>query len=372
MYNKQDYRGDLILKKSVHGGNIDEICRKYNISKDEITDFSANINPLGLNENIKNSIINSIEEIIHYPDITYLSLKEEIIKSEGINIGNLFLGNGAAECIFNLVRSMKPKNTLLLAPTFSEYEEAVKSVDGNIEYFLLKEEENFKLNERLIDRLDESLELLFICNPNNPTGVITKKDYLEKVVKRAKELNIYVTLDESFLDFVEDKEKYSVLNLIDKYDNLIVIKSLTKFYAIPGLRIGFGVTNNKELLNKINKVTMSWNVNTLAEIAAVKGLKEENYKKESINYVNTEREYLYNNLKNIDNIKVFKPSVNFIFFKINLNIDLKKELLKYGILIRSCNNYKGLDNKFYRIAVRTRMENNKIINALNKVFNNER
>lgn len=358
--------------KSVHGGNIDEICRVYNIDRESITDFSANINPLGLNLNIKNSIIDNLSDVVNYPDITYYELKEEISKFEEIKKENIFLGNGAAECIFNLARALNPKKTLLLAPSFSEYEEGVKSVYGDIEYFLLKEEDDFKLTDELIEKLDESIDLLFICNPNNPTGVITDGIYLEKLIKRAEKLNIFVAVDESFLDFVDNKDKYSVMKLIYKYSNLIIVKSLTKFYAIPGLRIGFGVTNNEDLLRKIDRVTMSWNVNTLASIAAVCGLKEITYNKESIDYVNTEREYLYNKLKDMKSVKVFLPSVNFIFFKIKEDMDLKMELLKYGILIRSCNNYIGLDDKFYRIAVRTREENNKIINALNKVFNDER
>lgn len=358
--------------KSVHGGNIDEICRVYNIDRESITDFSANINPLGLNLNIKNYIIDNLSDVVNYPDITYYELKEEISKFEEIKKENIFLGNGAAECIFNLARALNPEKTLLLAPSFSEYEEGVKSVYGDIEYFILKEEDDFKLTDELIENLDESIDLLFICNPNNPTGVITDRSYLEKLIKRAEKLNIFVAVDESFLDFIDDKDKYSVMNLISKYSNLVIIKSLTKFYAIPGLRIGFGVTDNKDLLEKIDRVTMSWNVNTLASIAAICGLKEDTYNKESIVYVNKEKEYLYNNLKNIKGLKVFTPSVNFIFFKIKEDIDLKMELLKYGVLIRTCNNYIGLNDKFYRIAVRTREENEKIINALSKVFNYER
>ena len=358
--------------KSIHGGNIDEICRTYNIDRKNILDFSANINPLGLNLNIKNSIIDNLDDIVNYPDITYYELKNEISNFENIKKENIFLGNGAAECIFNLVRALNPKKTLLLAPSFSEYEEALNSISKDIEYFLLKEEEDFKITDKLLEKLDKNIELLFICNPNNPTGVITRKEYLEKIIKRANDLNIFVAVDESFLDFVENKEDYSVMDLVDKYSNLVIIKSLTKFYAMPGLRIGFGVTGNKDLLKSIARVTMSWNVNTLASVSAICGLKQDTYNKESVLYVNKEREYLYNNLNNMKDLKVFKPSVNFIFFKIDKDIELKMELLKYGILIRSCDNYIGLDDSYYRIAVRTREENEKIISALNKVFGYEK
>ena len=357
------------MMKLTHGGDIYSYKEKY---KEEALDYSANINPLGMPRGVKQALINSIDTWVNYPDPLCRELKKDLAHFEKVKEDYLVLGNGAAECIFNLVRALNPKKTLLLAPSFSEYEEAVNSVCGDIEYFLLKEEDDFKITDKFLESLDESIDLVFICNPNNPTGVITKKDYLEKIIKRAHDLNIFVAVDESFLDFVEDKEDYSVMDLVYKYSNLVIIKSLTKFYAMPGLRIGFGVTVNKDLLKNIDRVTMSWNVNTLASVSAICGLKQDTYNKDSILYVNKEREYLYNSLKDIKELKVFNPSVNFIFFKIDKDIDLKIELLKYGILIRSCNNYIGLDDSYYRIAVRTREENEKIISALSKVFDYEK
>lgn len=359
------------MKKFTHGGNIDEVCRKLGIDRENIIDFSANINPLGLSGNVKKSILNSIDLVINYPDITYYNLKEEISNYENINSENLFLGNGAAECIFNVVRAIDPKNTLLLAPSFSEYEEAIKSTNSNIEYYFLKEKNKFKIDDEILEILTSNIDLLFICNPNNPTGVLTSKIDLEKIIKKACENNIYVVIDESFMDFVKNSYKYSVKELLSKYNNLVIIKSVTKFYAIPGLRIGFGITENKELLNKIDSVTMAWNVNSLASEAAISGLKDKEYIKETIEYVEKEKEYLYSNLCNIERINVFLPSVNFIFFNIDKNINLKEEMLKHGIIIRSCSNYYGLDNSFYRIAVRTREENEKILKVLNRVLNEQ-
>ena len=357
------------MKKFTHGGNIDEVCRELCIDRENIIDFSANINPLGLSNSVKESILKSIDIIVNYPDITYYNLKKEISNYENINMENLFLGNGAAECIFNVVRAINPKNTLLLAPSFSEYEEAIKSIKSNIEYYFLKEENKFRIDNEILKRLTSNIDLLFICNPNNPTGVLTSKIHLEKIIKKASQNNIYVVVDESFMDFVKDSYKYSVKELLNKYTNLVIIKSVTKFYAIPGLRMGFGITKNKELLKNVDSVTMAWNVNSLASEATISGLRDKEYIEETIDYVQKEKEYLCNNLSKIKSINIFEPSVNFIFFSIDKDIDLKKELLKQGIIIRSCSNYNGLDNSFYRIAVRTREENDKILKVLNRVLN---
>ena len=301
-----------------------------------------------------------------YPDITYFELKCAIGEFENINKENLILGNGAAEVLFNVVRGINPKNTLILAPTFSEYEEATKAINGNIIYYKLKEENNFYIQEDILDYINSDLDLIFICNPNNPTGVITSKDLLVKILIKAKKNNVMVVIDESFLDFIE--ENLSMISYINEYENLIIIKSLTKFFALPGIRIGYGICGNIYLKEKIEKISPAWNINIFAEIATKTGLKDENYIKKSIKFIKNEKEYLYNELKEINELKVYEPSVNFILLKTLIKINLKKELLKNNILIRSCSNYEGLDNSYYRIAVRTHEENFKLIKNIRNIF----
>ena len=226
---------------AVHGGNVDEIARKYKYDPMEIIDFSANINPLGLNENIKSSMIKAVDKVIKYPDITYFNLKNSIGEFESISSNNIILGNGAAEVIFNIIRALNPKKALLPAPTFSEYEEAILSIGGDIEYFHLKEEESFILNNKFIESINENIDITFICNPNNPTGALTDKEFIEKVLRKSLDTNTIVVIDESFLDFVKDNINYSSKELLNQYNNLIIVKSLTKFFAMPGARIGYGI-----------------------------------------------------------------------------------------------------------------------------------
>lgn len=349
-----------------HGGNAKEISRKNNIAYDKIIDFSANINPLGMPESVKNAIIENLKEAEKYPDITYYELKAAISRFEKITSNNLLLGNGAAEVLFNVVRGINPRNSLILAPTFSEYEEAVKAINGKINYYKLKEENQFHIQEDILNYINEDLNLLFICNPNNPTGVITERKLLLKILKKAEENGTIVLIDESFLDFVN--KALSMIEYIGEFKNLIVIKSLTKFFALPGIRIGYGISGNIKLIKKVESISPAWNINIFADIATKAGLKDENYIINSIKYIAGEKEYLYRELKKINKLKVYEPSVNFILLQTLTKINLQEEMLKYNILIRSCSNYNGLNYNYYRVAVRSHEENSILIKSFVDIF----
>lgn len=356
------------MSKAVHGGNIEELSRIYNIEKSKLLDFSANINPLGISSKVRDSLIDAIKEAKVYPDIKYHNLKSEISEFEEVSIENIALGNGAAESIFNLVRAVKPRKALIPVPTFSEYEEAVLSIGGEVKYYLLKEDNDFNIEEDILDYINKDIDIVFICNPNNPIGKLTEKETIVKVLEKAKINNSFVVLDESFLDFMKDYSKYSAKEFLSKYNNLVIIKSLTKIFAIPGIRIGYTLTNNKELLEEINKVTSPWNINIFAEKATIAALNEKEYISKTIEYIENEKDYLYSKLNTFKSLKVFKPSVNYIMFKSLVDMDLKEELLKKDIVIRSCSSYIGLDKSYYRIAVRTREENERVINGLNCIL----
>lgn len=356
------------MSKAVHGGNIEELSRKFNLDKEKLIDFSANINPLGVNEKVKKAIIDALDKVEKYPDITYYNLKSAISNFEEIDYNNLVLGNGAAEIIFNLVRAINPKKVLIPAPTFSEYEEASLSINSSIEYYYLKEENNWNIDEEILDLINEDIDIAFICNPNNPTGVTTEKNILLKIIEKAKKTKTIVAIDESFLDFVTDSHKYSLVSLLKEYDNIFIIKSLTKLFAIPGIRIGYGLSSSKDIINKIQNISVPWNINILAEVAAITSLEDKDYILKSIEYIEKEKNYLYRELSKFKDIMVFKPSVNFIMFKTLKDIDLKYELMKRNIIIRSCNNYNGLNENYFRMAVRTRIENEIFISELRKVL----
>lgn len=345
-----------------HGGNVEEISRIYGIDEKKIIDFSANINPVGISKEVKKAMIEALDKIERYPDITYYELKRAIEEYEKIDMNNIILGNGAAEVIFNIARGLKSKKALLPAPTFAEYEDALKSIGCKVNHYKLKGD--FYLDLQFIEEIKEDIDIVFICNPNNPTGVLTTREYIIEVLKKAKRSKTTVVIDESFLDFVEEKEEFSAIGLINEYENLIVVKSLTKFFAFPGIRVGYGITSNIDYINSINNISIPWAINTIAVAGAIVALKEKDYINKTINYVKEEKEYLYNKLSEFKGLKVYKPAVNFIFFKDIKGVNLKENLLKHGILIRSCDNYIGLDKGYYRVAVRTREENEALVGAL--------
>ncbi|MBW6409209.1 threonine-phosphate decarboxylase CobD [Clostridium weizhouense] len=350
-----------------HGGNVKEIARKRGIEYYDIIDFSSNINPLGMSDKAKQAIVDNLKEIEKYPDITYFELKNEISEYENVDINDLILGNGAAEVLFNAVRALNPKRVLIPIPTFSEYKEAVEAINAEAKFYKTIEENNFHIKDDILDYIDNELDLIFICNPNNPTGVISDKKLLIDILKKSKKTGTSVLIDESFLDFI--KEDMSMNSFIKEYSNLIIIKSLTKFFALPGMRIGYAITANNKFKNEINKITPAWNINILADLATRASLKDKKYIRKTIDYMEYQKSLLYNGLKELNNLTVYNPSVNFIFFKINSKIDLKSKLLEDKILIRSCSNYEGLDESYYRVAVKLEEENIKLIKSIKNILN---
>ncbi|MEF9951089.1 MAG: threonine-phosphate decarboxylase CobD [Clostridium sp.] len=349
-----------------HGGNIDEISRVYGINKDEIIDFSANINPLGLNKSVEESIIKGICNVDRYPDITYRELRDSIARYENTNSENILLGNGAGEVIFNIVRAIMPRVGLVMAPSFSEYEDALNSVGARVNHYTLSKD--FNIESDFLDEISCGVNMVFLCNPNNPTGVLTPRNIVEAIAKKCEGVGATLVVDESFLDFVEDKDDYSMISLVNRFKNMIVVKSLTKFFAFPGIRIGYGITSSTSYISGYRGACPPWNVNTLAMVASITAMDQDEYSRESVNYIKGESQRLYNELNSINHISAYKPSVNYVLLKCSQSIDLQLSLIKKGILIRDCSNYKGLEKGYYRVAVKKVAENNRLINALKEVL----
>lgn len=340
--------------KDAHGGDV----YRYNR---EIIDFSSNINPLGLDERIKNAIIDAVDDVVKYPDVRCEKLREAISKHEGTDKEFITCGNGAAELIFDIVRAVKPKSVLLCEPCFSEYEKAAYAVGADIIRYTAKESEYFKLQADYFD-LIKKCDMLFLCNPNNPTGTLLEKETVLNIIKAAKENDKTVVLDECFNDFLDDAERYSFVRYVNKYDNLIILKAFTKMYSVAGLRLGYCITSNKDI--NINDVRQAWSVSVLAQAAGIAALKYSDIPGRVREYVKSEREYLTHELKKL-NVKFFQPSANYIFFKSGAG--LADKLLEHDILIRDCSNYGGLTKGYYRIAVKTHGENVLLIKALKEI-----
>lgn len=351
------------MKKLVHGGDI------YSERKVKtLIDFSANINPFGLPSSVKESIVNNIDSYMNYPDPLCRELRQAISTHEDISSDSIICGNGAADIIFKIALALKPKKTLLIAPTFSEYEESISYIGGKVKYYNLKEDKYFNIEKDILDYITPDLDMMFICNPNNPTGIPVKSKEMIEIAKSCEKNNVILVVDECFIDFLKDEKKYSVSKHIDKYKNLIVLKAFTKMYAMAGIRLGYMLCSNKDILHKINEIGQPWSVSTVASKCGVAALNEVEYVKKSKEGIEVNREYLKRELKSLG-FKVFNSKANFIFFK-SEDKDIDSKLENYGVLIRSCKNYKNLSEGFFRIAVKSKNDNIYLIDCLKKIGSN--
>lgn len=355
------------IKNYSHGADIYTASKENNIDENEIIDFSSNINPFGLPNGVKQAIIDSLNYAHRYPDVNCRELTKAIALHENIACDNIYCSNGAIESIFRLVNFLKPQHALVIAPTFSEYEQALKTVNCKIEYYYLKEEDNFIIHDDIINYIKYKTDIVFICNPNNPTGQITNNKTMKKILEHCKITNTIVMIDECFMDFVKNSNLYTFKNKFCDYDNLIILKAFTKLYAMAGIRLGYCISSNKELIEGIKITGAVWNVSTIAQTAGVFALKEKEYVHNSLKYIDEQKVYLVKELQYLG-FKVFEPYANYIFLKSDFNIDLKAQLIKYNILIRSCNNYIGLNDNFYRIAVKKKHENEKLIKSIKEIL----
>ncbi|RDY22774.1 aminotransferase class I/II-fold pyridoxal phosphate-dependent enzyme [Romboutsia maritimum] len=350
------------MKELGHGADVNNIASIYNIDPKNIIDFSSNINP-NVIPNLDKYVIEGLKECRSYPDISYMNLRKNI--SEYINVNKDFIipGNGATEIIYLLMKSIN-KRLAILNPTFSEYKRA--AILNNLEVIdlQLNKENNFEVNIELIKENIDSFDSLFICNPNNPNG---KVKYLQELLNVIKQNNKLLIVDETFMEFVENEEDYSLIKYINQYENLFIIKAVTKFFGLPGLRLGYAVTSNKNLIEKIYNYKEPWTINSFADNLSNYIFKDSEYIKTSKNYYVKERSYMIKALKGINNLKVYDTDTNFILLELTnkKSKQLKDELLKdKNILIRDASNFIGLDERFIRVAIKSHEENEILIKQM--------
>lgn len=342
-----------------HGGDI--------YSHLNCIDFSANMNFLGMPKEVKAALLEGFEACEHYPDVQMRELRESIAKREGVLPEQIICGNGAAELIFQLASAVKPKKALLVSPGFQEYEQALSCCGCQIYFYELNEENGFLPGEDMIDRIDPFVEMLFLCNPNNPTGLLYDPEWMMRVLKRCGETGTTLVVDECFLDFVPCEEQLSVRKFVSDHPNLFVLKAFTKIFAMPGIRLGYGICSDRNLLRQMRRVSQPWNVSVPAQKAgcAAAGLQE--YIEETRKYLKQEKDWLMRKLNQLD-LHVYGSAANFLFFwtpwYAEGQKELAAELLSKGFLIRDCSNYRGLGKGFYRIAVRSHADNEALICAM--------
>lgn len=317
----------------------------------------------------------AIPQLVHYPDPNCTELKSALAGYLNLEPERIIAGNGAAELIYLLVKVLQPKNVLLPQPTFSEYEIAVVTGGGKVMDYPLSLEAGFQPVAEEITAMLPGVDMVILCNPNNPTGVLTGRQDLVKILKQAIADNVTVVVDEAFMDFVVPREEYSTVSLLRDFPNLFILYSLTKFFAIPGIRLGAAL-GNPALVKKLHMYKDPWNVNCFAQEAGVVSLQDDAYIKKSIAFIQQEKQYLFEQLSLVGGLKPFSPAANYVFVdirKTDLSApELTDRLGRRGILVRDCSSYKNLDSYYIRVAVRNRAENERLVVALKDTIRGEK
>lgn len=340
-----------------HGGDLLTYENQYN---GELVDFSSNINPLGIPQGLTEVLINSFQDMESYPDIKYRKLKKSIAKYLKCNTNNILVGNGAVEIINNFI--IPAKRVLTMAPAFSEYEERAIAHGKKVE--VIDYNNDFSINLKAMEEELEEDDLLILGNPNNPTGLrIPQKDLIE-IYQLTIKKNAFLLLDEAFYEFCPDD--YDSIEMFKEYDyrNIGIIRAATKFFALPGIRLGYGCTST-DMVEKIEDIQLPWSVNSLADRAGQFIFDQDNYIKRSKEYISTEREFMLEELSKLKGMVIYKTHTNYILIKL-LNWGEEfvfKHFLKQGLVIRKCSSFKELTGDYIRVAIKDRKNNKRLIDA---------
>lgn len=346
----------------IHGGDVQGFVECYGRIP---LDFSTNVNPLGVPEGVRRAICAAAADADRYPDPLCRELRAAIAGREGVNPGQVFCAAGAAEIIYRLILALKPKLALIPAPTFAEYELALTRRGCEVERHLLKAEDGFALTEAILPRLHSGIDIMFLCNPNNPTGKLMDSALVEEILRRCAEYNIRLVVDECFLGFALQPEVRTLVSMLLRYKKLILIKAFTKIFGIAGVRLGYCLSNDAALIQRLYEVGPPWHVSSLAQRAGVAALDELAYLAQSCAMIADERPRLQAGLAALG-LRVIPSEANFILFFSPLP-QFGERLCQQGVLVRNCANFEGLGAGWYRIAVRTPRENDQLLSAIKQV-----
>lgn len=326
--------------------------------------FLVNLTPLGIPEEIKKAMEESLSDVYDYPDKSKENLANAISLRYHVDSERICVGNGASDVIFRTVFALRPGKAVILAPMFGQYARALECVDAEIEAYHVNHED-FKVHEDIMDQIQPDTDMVCICNPNNPTGTILSKDKVIQLIEHCEQMDCWCVIDECFLEFVKDGDDYSVMDRLPQYNKLIIIKSFTKMYGIAGLRLGYVMCGQEGLAKKIDRYGCDWNVNRVAEAAGLAALEALEYENIVLEHTTKEREWMMQELRKYG-FRVMDSVANFVFFEAPADgkENLGKWLLERGIEICPCGKYKNASDDYYRVAINTHDNNARLIEAI--------
>lgn len=363
---EKEFKKEKVNINSVHGADINSVAELYGLEADKIIDFSSNINPF-IVESMDKIVAAGVENLQKYPDIKYRRLRKNIADYLRVEDSYIIPGNGATEIIYLLMRNLSGR-LAIINPTFSEYRKGAEIAGLSVVDFVMDWKKDFKLDLDEIYRRKDEFDSIFICNPNNPDGSVRE---IKKLLEFAEKEGKLLIVDETFIEFADSEKERSLVNMVEKSKNLFIIRAVTKFFGIPGIRLGYGISSNRELLQKMYDEKEPWTINSFADSASDFIFKDDEYIRKSKEYFSKERICMINEINKIDGIKAFNSDANFILVRFeNRNVlDVKENLLKRaGLLIRDASNFIGLDSSFARVAIKNHEQNTVLVDALRSVL----
>lgn len=361
-------------KEHFHGSDLEKIEKYFGIPKEKITGFGANVNPLGISPKMRAGLAEKIDVITSYPDPDYTELRGHIANYAGCLPEQILVGNGCTELISLFIQIHCPKKAMIVTPTYSEYEREVILAGGSVRYYALKETHDFHLDlQDFCEHLTDELDLCIICNPNNPTSTANTPDEMRQILACCREHNIFAIIDETYAEFAPDDVSVSSAGLLKEFDNFAILRGISKFFAAPGLRLGYAMTSNLDLLDDIKERKNPWTLNSLADVAGSLMFTDREYIDATRHLISSERERIYQELLTWKNIKVYKPYANFILVRILKEgvtaYDVFVHAIKQGLMLRDCSTFPGLeDETFFRFCFMMPEKNTELLNCLKEIL----
>lgn len=356
-----------------HGSDLEKVAEHYGVSKDSIVNFGANVNPLGLSEKVRREVACHLDIISTYPDREYTVLRHVIGNYCQVSPDCVIVGNGSTELISLLIEQRYPKKTLILGPTYSEYARELSFSESIQEYYHLNSNKNFQLDiSDFTKKLQNHYDLLIICNPNNPTSSAITTAEIRKILKVCRDSQTFVMIDETYVEFAPDVSEITAMSLVKDFDNLMILRGVSKFFAAPGLRLGYGVTGNASFLAGVKEHQIPWSLNSIGAFAGELMLKDKEYTQKTRSLILSERERMLKELRHFSQITVYEASANFILIQIHKDkitaADVFESCIKKGLMIRDCSSFQCLEGEYVRFCIMNPEDNTRLLKALAEVL----
>ena len=361
------------IKPSFHGSDLEQIETYYGIAKEEMISFGANVNPLGISSKVTEALKQRLDVITRYPDRDYKDLRNVIAAYCHTDSSYVAVGNGSTELISLLISSRMPKKAFVLGPTYSEYGRELKLSGAKTRQYLLKESLDFRLDVNdFLAQMPDDTDLVIICNPNNPTSSALTLEEMRKIVSECAKHDIFVMVDETYAELAPSLDEVSSIPLATDYENLMILRGVSKFFAAPGLRLGYGITSSQDFLNTLRERQIPWSLNSFGALAGELMLADHDHIRRTKELISSERERMIKEISTWKCAKLYPAYGNFLFLKIceqNLSsFDVFEYLIRKKLMIRDCSSFDGLDGEFIRFCVMNPEDNDRLLYYLKELL----